>query len=92
MLTAMLTYALIAYAMLLLILFVFQRSYLYYPDKETIPQHYFDEFNIKEVNHTTDDGLTLAGWYKEPGSSNANVILLMHGNAGHVGHRVEKFR
>ena len=56
----MLTYALIAYAMLLIFLFVFQRSYLYFPDKEAIPHHYFNEFNIKEVKLTTDDGLTLA--------------------------------
>ena len=87
-----LTYILIAYLVLLIFLFVFQRSYLYFPDKETIPHHYFDEFNIKEVKHTTDDGLTLAGWFKQPDNSNTNVFLLMHGNAGHVGHRVEKFR
>jgi len=87
-----LTYILIAYLVLLIFLFVFQRSYLYFPDKETIPHHYFDEFNIEEIKHTTDDGLTLAGWYKEPDTNNTNVFLLMHGNAGHVGHRVEKFR
>ena len=87
-----LSYILIAYLVLLIFLFVFQRSYLYFPDKETIPLHYFDEFNIEEIKHTTDDGLTLAGWYKEPDTNNTNVFLLMHGNAGHVGHRVEKFR
>ena len=87
-----LTYILIAYLVLLIFLFVFQRSYLYFPDKETIPLHYFDEFNIEEIKHTTDDGLTLAGLYKEPDTNNTNVFLLMHGNAGHVGHRVEKFR
>ena len=87
-----LAYALIAYALLLILLFVFQRSYLYFPDRETIPLHYFDEFNIEEIKHTTDDGLTLAGWYKQPDTKNTNIFFLMHGNAGHVGHRVEKFR
>ena len=33
----MLTYALIAYAMLIIFLFVFQRSYLYFPDKKQFP-------------------------------------------------------
>ena len=71
----MLTYAIIAYAMLIIFMFVFQRSYLYFPDKETIPHHYFDEFNIKEIRHTTDDGLALTGWYKEPGTKNAKVFF-----------------
>ena len=36
--------------------------------------------------------ISLTGWFKRPDNSNTNVFLLMHGNAGHVGHRVEKFR
>ena len=71
----MLAYALIAYALLLILLFVFQRSYLYFPDKETIPLHYFDEFNIEKIKHTTDDGLTLAGWYKKPDTNNTNIFF-----------------
>ena len=72
-----LTYILIAYLVLLIFLFVFQRSYLYFPDKETIPHHYFSEFNIKEIKHTTDDGLTLKGWFKQPDNNNTNVFLLI---------------
>ena len=88
----LLTYIFIAYAILLILLFIFQRSFLYFPDKETIAHHYFNEFNIKEIKHTTNDGLTLTGWIKKPNTENIGIFLLMHGNAGHVGHRVEKFR
>ena len=88
----LLTYIFIAYAILLILLLIFQRSFLYFPDKEKIAHHYFNEFNIKEIKHTTNDGLTLTGWIKKPNTENIGIFLLMHGNAGHVGHRVEKFR
>ena len=88
----LLTYIFIAYSILLILLLIFQRSFLYFPDKETIAHHYFNEFNIKEIKHTTNDGLTLTGWIKKPNTENIGIFLLMHGNAGHVGHRVEKFR
>jgi len=87
-----LTYAIGIYALLVLFLFLFQRSYLYFPSKEKIDVSYFIDSGLKEIELTTSDGLILKSWFKKPSTQNEYTILVFHGNAGHVGHRVEKFK
>jgi fermentation-respiration switch protein FrsA (DUF1100 family) len=87
-----LTYAIGIYALLVLFLFFFQRSYLYFPSKEKIDVSYFIDSGLKEIELTTSDGLVLKSWFKKPRTQDGYTILIFHGNAGHVGHRVEKFK
>ena len=85
-------YAIGIYALLVLFLFFFQRSYLYFPSKEKIDVSYFIDSGLKEIELTTSDGLVLKSWFKKPSTQEGYTILIFHGNAGHVGHRIEKFK
>ena len=87
-----LTYAIGIYTLLVLFLFFFQRSYLYFPSREKIDISYFIDSGLKEIELTTSDGLVLKSWFKKPSKQDGYTILIFHGNAGHVGHRVEKFK
>jgi len=87
----LLTYIFIGYLILILTLFVFQRSFLYLPTKEKIDSSYFISTGLKEISLYTKDGLTLKSWIKKPKSKDGYTILIFHGNGGHVGHRIKKF-
>ena len=85
----------------LVVLFVFiifvifgcsQRSFLYFPSTEIIDISNYNDTGLKEVELTTSDGLVLKSWFKEPNTPKGFTILIFHGNAGHIGDRVEKFK
>lgn len=40
----------------------------------------------------TADGLRLTAWYAAPADTQMPVILFLHGNSGHIGHRAERMR
>jgi len=42
----------------------------------------------EEVSFETDDGVTLSGWFV-PAGKDADVVLLFHGNAGNISHRLD---
>jgi len=44
------------------------------------------------LSRTTSDGLVLKSLFKKPVSRERDTILIFHGNAGHIGHRVDKFK
>ena len=69
-----------------------QRSFLYFPSKEPINISNYDYTGMKEVELTTSDGLVLKSWFKKPNAQEGYTILIFHGNAGHIGDRVEKFK
>jgi fermentation-respiration switch protein FrsA (DUF1100 family) len=84
-------YAICFYLVIILIMFIFQRSLLYLPSKEKIDQSYYAETGLKKIEFITSDGYVLKSLFKRP-SRDKSIIMVFHGNAGHVGHRVEKFR
>ena len=86
-----LAYILIAYLTILLITFFFQRSLLYLPSKEKIDINYYSNTGLNEVELITSDGLVLKSLFKKPLSQDKSTIIIFHGNAGHIGHRVDKF-
>ncbi len=79
------------YVVIILIMFIFQRSLLYLPSKEKIDQSYYAETGLKKIEFITSDGFVLKSLFKRP-YREKSIIMVFHGNAGHVGHRVEKFR
>ena len=87
-----LSYICIGYLILIISLFIFQRSFLYFPEKEKIDSSYFIDTGLKEIALTTSDGLVLKSWIKKPKFKDGYTILIFHGNGGHVGHRVNKFK
>ena len=59
-------YAICFYLVIILIIFIFQRSLLYLPSKEKINDSYYVETGLKKVEFITSDGLTLISLFKKP--------------------------
>ncbi|MFH1158532.1 MAG: alpha/beta hydrolase [Pseudomonadota bacterium] len=47
---------------------------------------------MKELRVRTEDGLDLLAWFAPPRKKDGKVIVLYHGNAGHIGDRAGKMR
>lgn len=78
-------YALLIYVSFVGGLFLAQRDMIYFPgyDKPVIASSGI--IGMNEVTVTTDDGLNLFGWYKEPSQLEKPTIVWFHGNASNVG-------
>lgn len=84
--------AIAVYGLVLGGLFVFQRSMLYVPPSDRPDIAAAAEPGIETVTLRSEDGLELFHWYRPPEAPDGPVILLFHGNAGHIGDRVPKYR
>ncbi|RMD63418.1 MAG: alpha/beta hydrolase [Alphaproteobacteria bacterium] len=79
-----------AYLVLTGAMFLMQRAFLYpggggEPDIASA-----GVAGLREVVTTTADGLRLVHWYRPPPAPDAPVVVVFHGNAGHLGDRVPK--
>jgi fermentation-respiration switch protein FrsA (DUF1100 family) len=85
--------AAIIYLALLAYLFVAQRSILFVPDRSRpdLAEAGLDDA-MRQVEIATADGLRLLSWYRPPPTPDAPIMLFLHGNAGHIGHRGLKLR
>lgn len=86
-------YFLIGYLLLTTLVYVFQRSLQYFPDK-TRPQSP-DKYalpGMQELHIAGEDGLQLLSWFMPPKNPDGKIIVFYHGNAGHIGHRAIKSR
>ena len=81
------------YTLIATLLFVFQRAFLYLPDKTTPDATAAAQaFSIKPITLTTADGLSLRSWwYASQDAHSRSAIIILHGNAGHAGYRFSKF-
>jgi len=72
-------------------LFVFQSSYIYYPERvlSVAPQSIGLQF--ESVSFETSDRIKLSGWFV-PSESARGVILFCHGNAGNISHRLDSIQ
>lgn len=75
------------YGFLLAIMFLTQRSFLYYPSAqmEALAE------GVRQVQTRTADGLELTHWYRPAQEVGAPIIVVFQGNAGNLSHRVPKF-
>ena len=80
------------YFFLLALIFIFQRSLIYFPLKETISKSFYENTHLKLININTSDGLNLKSLYKKSEANINKTIIVFHGNSGHIGHRVKKFK
>ena len=84
--------ALIVYAAVIALLYVIQRSLLYHPD-QTIPDPAASGVpEMTALRLPTEDGLALLAWWRAPREPSSPVLLVIHGNAGHIGDRAHKVR
>ena len=78
------------YIGLLVFLYAAQRSFIYVPDRHMESPEYYGVQGYEVVQVTTEDGLTLSGWYHAPSSPTAPVIVYFHGNGGSLIQRTER--
>jgi len=77
------------YVLIALVMFGCQRSFLYFPDN-TAPEP--GQPGVQVVKLLSEPDLELAHLYHPPRAPNGSVVVVFHGNAGHAGYRVSKFR
>ncbi len=78
------------YLLLNVAVFVMQRTLLYPAARQAPNLAAHDVVGLREVTTQTPDGLTLRHWYVPPAEAGAAVLVVFHGNAGHLGDRVGK--
>jgi len=80
-------YAILAYAAVCLLAWIFQRKLQYFPDRGPVPMPRGETYReLEDVRIETEDGVEIAAWYW-PGLR-PTTLLFFHGNAGHRGHRL----
>jgi len=79
------------YAVLVGGMFTFQRSLLYHPGGPPGSPAASGVPEMTPVSLSTQDGLTLLSWYR-PAEEGKPTLVLLHGNAGHIGNRGFKVR
>ena len=82
----------VGYCLMIAIMYYRQRDFLYYPQHNLYSPAAYGVADMEVVEIRTDDGLTLKGWYKAPADPLRPVIVMFHGNAGHIGYRGFKAR
>lgn len=82
--------AVLGYGGLLALMYVFQRSLQYFPDRPRTPPAQAGLPQAQEVELKTSDGETVIAWHVPP-RGELPVVLYFHGNGGALNLRVERF-
>ena len=73
----------------LLLVWVFQRSLIYFPFNEVPPPDRLGLSGVDPVCLSTADGFTLGGWFfPQPAGASTWTVVVFNGNAGNRSHRV----
>jgi fermentation-respiration switch protein FrsA (DUF1100 family) len=83
--------AVLGYGGLLALMYVFQRSLMYFPDTRRTPPALAGLPQAEEVRLTSSDGEKLIAWHVAPREGKP-VVLYFQGNGGALNLRVERFR
>ena len=84
--------ALVVYGAMVGAMVVFQRSLMYFPPSNRPEIGAMGLPGLEVISHETHDGLDLTHWYHPPREPGGPVVVLFHGNAGHIGDRAAKYR
>lgn len=91
MLRQTLVFVLVVFVCFTLFMYIRQRQMMYYPAREKPILSVYHADDMQEITLHTKDGLHLLAWYK-PAKPNQTTVLFLHGNAGHIGHRMPLVR
>ena len=80
--------ALVIYALLLLILWLFQAHLVYNPRRAINATPAIMDLSYESVEFHTTDGIVLHGWIL-PAERTRGWVLFFHGNGGNISHRIE---
>ena len=83
--------ALVVFGGFIALMYVAQRSLLYFPEKLRIPPAQAGLPEAQEIVLDTADGEKLVVWHVPPREARP-VVLYFHGNGGSLRYRVERFR
>ena len=73
---------------LLLLVWVFQRSLIYFPSREVPSPEEMELTDVETVSLPTADGLSLAGWFlPSPAPAPSGTVIVFNGNAGNRAYR-----
>lgn len=81
----------IGYVILCLLLFIFQRNLIFFPDKNIYYNPGQMGLTWEDIYLDTEDDVKINAWFI-PADSSKHVILFCHGNAGNISHRLESIR
>lgn len=70
-----------------LFLYTFQRRLIYFPLQQTPLLRDYQATDLTVVELQIKDNLKLMSWYK-PAINKLPTVLILHGNAGHIGYRM----
>ena len=79
----------LAYLVIILFVYFYQRSLLYHPSENNYLNDKIN-FSYKEIFIQTDENIKLKSWFIEKDLKKFKTILLFHGNAGNLFNRVYK--
>jgi fermentation-respiration switch protein FrsA (DUF1100 family) len=83
--------ALVGFGGFVAMMYVLQRSMMYFPDRSRTPPAAAGLSAAEEVVLETADGEKVVAWHVAPGSGKP-VVLYFHGNGGALLHRSNRFR
>ena len=83
--------AILAYCGVLVLMYVFQRSLMYFPDRTRTPPAAVGLPQAEEVILTSSDGERLVAWHVPPRDAKP-VVIYFQGNAGALNLRADRFR
>ena len=81
--------AVLAYLLIVLFVYIYQRSLLYHPSENNYLNDKIN-FSYKEIYIQTDENIQLKSWLIKKDLKKFKTILLFHGNAGNLFNRVYK--
>ena len=79
----------VVYLLLLILLFIFQRSLMYHPLENNYSGDRM-EVEVEKVKIVTTDNINLLGWFHKKDLNKFKTIVYFHGNAGTLENRVHK--
>ena len=80
---------LIAYLLVILFVYFYQRNLLYHPSENNY-QNDKIQFNYDEVFIKVDEQIELKSWLIKKDFKKLKTLLFLHGNAGHLSNRIHK--
>ena len=84
--------AVVFYVMLVALMYIFQRSFQFYPESRLPSRVESGVASMDEVRFTTNDGLELFAWTQPPSVDGKPWVVIFHGNAGNIAGRARKAR
>lgn len=79
------------FACFMAVVVMLERSFIYYPSRVVEPTPQDLGLAFDDVTLTTEDGVRLHAWYL-PYKGSRGVVLVSHGNAGNIAHRLDRAR